>query len=296
MKDLISNSEGKNIVTWVSPEWLADHLDDPSLTVIDCRQQSHAYINEHVPGAIYLHEGLLRMHIGRSPVQWIPAGAAHVLFTTLGIEQDSPVVVYSECALPKLSSPTISDGLEQALVAYTLVRFGCRKVMLLDGGLANWRSGNHPVTGEPGITRPSATTIDIQVGFLIGYDECRKMKDEADVILLDTRPPAMYEGQGPWPKPGHIPGAVNLPANWLLDDHNPTLLKQEEEIRGILSSCGITPEKTVICSCGTGRSATAVFLILKYFLGYPDVLMYEAGFTGWLKDPDNPVITGKSPR
>jgi thiosulfate/3-mercaptopyruvate sulfurtransferase len=168
--------------------------------------------------------------------------------------------------------------------------------MLLDGGLANWRSGNHPVTGEPGITRPSATTIDIQVGFLIGYDECRKMKDEADVILLDTRPPAMYEGQGPWPKPGHIPGAVNLPANWLLDDHNPTLLKQEEEIRGILSSCGITPEKTVICSCGTGRSATAVFLILKYFLGYPDVLMYEAGFTGWLKDPDNPVITGKSPR
>jgi thiosulfate/3-mercaptopyruvate sulfurtransferase len=296
MKDLISNSEGKNIVTWVSPEWLADHLDDPSLTVIDCRQQSHAYIHEHVPGAIYLHEGLLRMHIGRSPVQWIPAGAAHVLFTTLGIEQDSPVVVYSECALPKLSSPTISDGLEQALVAYTLVRFGCRKVMLLDGGLANWRSGNHPVTGEPGITRPSATTIDIQVGFLIGYDECRKMKDEADVILLDTRPPAMYEGQGPWPKPGHIPGAVNLPANWLLDDHNPTLLKQEEEIRGILSSCGITPEKTVICSCGTGRSATAVFLILKYFLGYPDVLMYEAGFTGWLKDPDNPVITGKSPR
>jgi thiosulfate/3-mercaptopyruvate sulfurtransferase len=296
MKDLISNSEGKNIVTWVSPEWLADHLDDPSLTVIDCRQQSHAYINEHVPGAIYLHEGLLRMHIGRSPVQWIPAGAAHVLFTTLGIEQDSPVVVYSECALPKLSSPTISDGLEQALVAYTLVRFGCRKVMLLDGGLANWRSGNHPVTGEPGITRPSATTIDIQVGFLIGYDECRKMKDEADVILLDTRPSALYEGQGPWPKPGHIPGAVNLPANWLLDDHNPTLLKQEEEIRGILSSCGITPEKTVICSCGTGRSATAVFLILKYFLGYPDVLMYEAGFTGWLKDPDNPVITGKSPR
>jgi thiosulfate/3-mercaptopyruvate sulfurtransferase len=168
--------------------------------------------------------------------------------------------------------------------------------MLLNGGLTEWRSGNHPVTTEPGSTRPSACTIDVEVGFLIGYEECRKMKDEAEVILLDTRPPALFEGQGPWQKPGHIPGAVNLPATRLLDGHNPTLLKQEEEIRAILSSCGITPDKTVICSCGTGRLATAVFLILKYFLGYPDVLMYEAGFTGWSSDPDNPVVNGKRPR
>jgi thiosulfate/3-mercaptopyruvate sulfurtransferase len=296
MKDLISEGEGKNVVSWVSPQWLADHLDDPGLTIIDCRQQSHAYIHEHIPGAIYLHEALLRMHIGPSPVQWIPAEAAEVLFTNLGLEQDHPVVVYSECTLPKVSAAAISDGLEQALVAYTLARFGCRRVMLLDGGLTGWRSGLYPITGSPGITRPSACTIDVQVGFLIGNEECRKMKDEADVILLDTRPSALYEGQGPWPKPGHIPGAVNLPATRLLNDHNPTLLKQEEEIRRILNSCGITPEKTVICSCGTGRSATAVFLILKYFLGYPDVLMYEAGFTGWSSETDNPVVTGKSPR
>jgi thiosulfate/3-mercaptopyruvate sulfurtransferase len=119
MKDLIANSEGKNIVSWVSPEWLADHLDDPRLTVIDCRQQSHAYIHEHIPGAIYVHEGLLRMHIGRSPVQWIPAEAAQVLFANLGIEQDHPVVVYSEGTLPKLSAAALSDGLEQTFLAYT---------------------------------------------------------------------------------------------------------------------------------------------------------------------------------
>jgi thiosulfate/3-mercaptopyruvate sulfurtransferase len=296
MIDLISNMPGNMVVTWVTPEWLGDHLDDPELTIIDCRQQSHAYIHEHIPGSIYVHEGLLRMHIGRSPVQWIPAEGAQVLFSTLGIEQDRPIVVYSECTLPKLPSTSISDGLEQALVAYTLARFGCRNVMLLDGGLAAWRSGNHPVTDVMGTALPSACTIDVQVDFLIGYDECRKIKDEADVILLDTRPSALYEGQGPWSKPGHIPGAVNLPAARLLDDHNPTLLKTAEEIRDILFSCDITPEKTIICSCGTGRSATAVFLILKYFLGYPDVLMYEAGFTGWTSIPKNPVVTGKRPR
>ncbi len=80
-----------------------------------------------------------------------------------------------------------------------------------------------------------------------------------------------------------------------MHDHNSTLLKPEDEIRGILSSCGITPEKTIICSSGTGRSATAVFLILRYFLGYPDVFIYEAGFTEWASYPENPVVTGKYP-
>ncbi len=224
------------------------------------------------------------------------AEAAQVLFTTLGIEQDRPVVVYSEYTPPGLSSAAGSDGLEQMLVAYTLARFGCRNIKLLDGGLAKWRSGNRPLASRPGTTRPSACTVDIQVDFLIGYDECRKLKDEPEVILLDTRPSALYAGNGPWPRPGHIPGAVNLPATWLLDDINPTLLKKEEEIRSILTRYGITPEKTIICSCGTGRSATAVFLVLRYFLGYPDVLIYEAGFTGWTSGPDNPVVTGKSPR
>ncbi|MCU0631247.1 MAG: sulfurtransferase, partial [Methanoregulaceae archaeon] len=279
MNDRVPEEQEKNIVSWVTPEWLADHLDEPGLTIIDCRKESHAYIHEHIPGAVYVHEAMLRMHIGRSPLQWIPAEAAQVLFANLGIEQDKPVVVYSECTIPNVSSATMSDGLEQALVAYTLARFGCRNVMLLDGGLAGWRSGRYPVTDSPGITRASAFTVDVQVDFLIGYDECKKIKDNDGIILLDTRPQNLYEGQGPWSRPGHIPGAVNLPVTWLLTDHNPTLLKPDKEIRRILASSGITPEKTVICSCGTGRLATAVFLILKYFLIYPDVLMYEAGFT-----------------
>ena len=286
----------RRTVSWVSPEWLEDHLTDPSITLIDCRQQSHAYIHEHIPGAIYLHEGLLRMHIGRSPVQWISPEAAQVLFSTLGIELDSPVVVYSECVPSGSVSAPGGDGLEQALVAYTLARFGCRKVMLLDGGLRRWRSENHSLSNDAGTTRPSACNVDVQIDFLIGYEECARIKDEEDVVLLDTRPISLYMGQGPWAKPGHIPGAVSLPAQWLMEEDNATLLKPEEEIRGILNSCGITPEKTIICSCGTGRSATAVFIVLKYFLGYPDVLIYEAGFTEWSSVPDNPVVTGKMPR
>jgi thiosulfate/3-mercaptopyruvate sulfurtransferase len=296
MNELFSGSPDNRVVTWVSSECLEDHLDATPLVIVDCRQQTHAYFQDHIPGAIHLHEELLRMHIGKSPVQWISPVAAEVLFSTLGFEQDYPVVIYSESKPQSPASSVTSDGLEQSLVAYSLVRFGCRRVMILDGGFSKWKGENRPLTKDPGVSQPSSFTVDMQIDFLAGYDNCITLKDEPDYILLDTRPASWYVGQGPWMKPGHIPGAVSLPATRLMDDKNSTLLKTEEEIRNILSACGATPEKTIICSCGTGRSATAVFLILKFFLGYPDVLMYEGGFTEWSSYPDNPVVTGKTPR
>jgi thiosulfate/3-mercaptopyruvate sulfurtransferase len=296
MREIISGNPDTRAVTWVTSEWLADNLDDSALTIVDCRQNSHSYFQEHIPGAIHLHEGLLRMHIGKFPVKWISPEVAEVLFSTLGIEQDRPVVVYSGTRPLTTFSTATGDGLEQTLVAYSLARFGCRKVMVLDGGLAKWKAENRKLTQDFGTSRLSPFTVDVQIDFLIGYEECIRLKDDPDALLLDTRPLSMYEGQGPWMKPGHIPGAVNLPATRVMDDKNSTLLKSEEEIREILFSYGITPDKTVICSCGTGRSATAIFLILKYYLGYPDILMYEGGFTEWSSYPDNPVVTGKYPR
>jgi len=286
----------RRTVHWISTEWLADHLDDQKILIIDCRRNYHAYIHDHIPGSIHLNEGLLRMHIGKFPVRWISPETAQIVLSTIGIEQDRPVVVYSDTASLATSPQTGDDGLEQTFVAYSLARFGCRNVMILDGGLLKWKSEKRPVVNDPGIACPSAFTVDVQIDFLIGYDACTRLKDEPDVVLLDTRPSSLYEGQGPWPKPGHIPGAVNMPSALVMDSDNTTRLKPEEEIRRLLFSAGITPDKTVICSCGTGRTATAVFLVLKYFLGYPDVLMYEAGFTEWSSIPDNPVVTGRNPR
>jgi thiosulfate/3-mercaptopyruvate sulfurtransferase len=106
----------------------------------------------------------------------------------------------------------------------------------------------------------------------------------------------MYEGQGPWMKPGHIPGAINLPWATLMDDKNKRLLKPDEEIKALLDACGIEPYKTIICSCGTGREATNEFLLFKWYLGYPVVRIYEGSFTEWSSYPENPTVTGKNPR
>ena len=296
MKEAEPAKPDNGVISWVSSEWLEEHLDKIPPVIIDCRQQTHAYFHEHIPGAIYVHEGLLRMHIGKNPFQWISPLAAEILFSNLGFEQDHPIVIYSDSKTQSASSDITSDGLEQSLVAYSLARFGCRNVLILDGGFSKWKGEARPLTQDPGLSRPSSFMVDMRIDFLAGYEACVSLKDNPDTILLDTRPATWYEGQGPWIKPGHIPGAVNLPATRFLDEKNSTLLKTEDEIRQILLLCGATPEKTIICSSSTGRAATVVFLILKFFLGYPDVLMYEGGFSEWSSYPYNPVVTGKSPR
>ena len=284
------------MIKWISPEWLEAHLKDPGLIIIDCRQNSHTFFTDHIPGAIHLHESLLRMHVGRIPVRWIPPELAQALFRTLGLEQDSPIVIYSESRQKNLPATVAGDGLEAGFVAYSLVRFGCRRVMILDGGLGQWRAECRPLAQDFGVTSPSGFTVEIPADLFIGYEECVRIKDDPDVILLDTRPTAWYEGPGPWKKPGHIPGAVNLPAQHLMEPDNTTLLKPAGEIRTILDGLGITPEKTIICSCGTGRTASSVFLILKWYLGYPDVVMFEGGFTEWVSHTENMTVTGKRSR
>jgi thiosulfate/3-mercaptopyruvate sulfurtransferase len=109
----------------------------------------------------------------------------------------------------------------------------------------------------------------VQQDFYLDFEESKAVKGRDDVMLLDARPPNFYEGQGPWIKAGHIPGAINLPWASLMDDNNKSLLKSEEEISKILADHGVTPDKTIICSCGTGREATNEFLLFKYYLGFP---------------------------
>jgi thiosulfate/3-mercaptopyruvate sulfurtransferase len=73
-------------------------------------------------------------------------------------------------------------------------------------------------------------------------------------------------------------------------------LRPESEIRAMAAGKDITPDKTVICSCGTGREATNEFILFKWFLGFPNVVLYEGAFTEWTAHPENPIVTGKDPR
>lgn len=158
-----------------------------------------------------------------------------------------------------------------------------------------WKDEGRELTKEFPNVEESSFKVEVRENYCANMEDVKKMKDKEDVVLLDARPSAMYEGQAIWPKPGHIPGAINLPWKSLMVEDNPKLLKAEDELREILKENGVSNDKTVICSCGTGREATNEFILLKWYFGLPKVKIYEGSFTEWSSYPDNPIVTGKNP-
>jgi len=283
---------GEGKIKWVSTEWLEDNLSKEDLHILDCQPNTHDYFVEHIPGAVFMSEGLLRVPLKGLPAQYIPAKAAQINFRRVGLNADIPVVVYTG----KGEFKGWGDGLEQTMMAYSLARFGHNNIYVLDGGLEKWKSeGRKLVKGFP-VVDESKFKAKVQKDYFLDYNEFRNLKDNDDVILLDARPAAVYEGQGPWMKPGHIPGAVNLPWAGLMDKDNKRLFKPDKEIQSTLESKNITRDKLIICSCGTGREATHEFILFKWYLGFPRVKIYEGSFTEWSSYPENPTVTGKNPR
>ena len=295
MDATVSTIPGEGPVRWVSPAWLADHLDD-RLLIIDCQPDVHEYVSGHVPGAVYLNDHLFRTHLGTLPTSWIDREPAAWLLRQIGLEADVPVVVYTGSPTITACRAHVGDGLEQPMVAYSLLRYGHGDVRILDGGLDAWRREGLPVTREYTAARASVYGPHVRDALFVDYDEFVELMGRPDTVVLDARPPDKYSGQGPWLKPGHIPGAVSLPWKALMGAENSRKLRPHGEIRAAAEAAGATPDRTVVCSCGTGREATNEFLIFRYLLGYPKVRLYEGSFTDWVSRPGNPTVTGPDPR
>ena len=282
---------GDGVVKWVSTQWLNDHQDDAHLKIIDTQPNVHDYIQEHIPRAVYMNEGLLRISFHGQPAFFVPADSIQSVFRRVGLVANDTIVVYSGIGVYK----GWGDGLEQTMVAYSLARFGCNHVYLLDGGLDKWKMEKRTHTKEFPQTEDSDFTVNTRRDYWVDYKEFLQLKDQNDTVVFDARPRALYEGQGPWIKAGHIPGAHSLPWASLMDDSNKTLLTSDEELHEILAKKDVTQKKLVLIYCGTGREATNEFLFFKWYMKYPRVKIYEGSFTEWVSNPQNPTVTDKFP-
>ncbi len=284
--------KGKCRIKWVSTEWLQDHLDDKKMMIVDVQPNIHDYIQEHIPGSVYMEEGCLRTFFKRRAGVWAAPEQIESAFGRLGIKPELPVVVYTGEGQYK----HWGDGLEQTMAAYSLVRYGHDNVMILDGGIDKWRNEKREVTKVQPERNESDFLAEVRDEYFMQYQELLDVKDNDDVVLLDARPPATYEGWGPWIKPGHIPGAIGFPWRKLMADDNPRQLKPDNVLMDMIENAGITKDKLVICSCGTGREATNEFNLFKFYLQYPRVKLHEGGFLEWTSYPENETVTGKNPR
>ncbi len=113
------------------------------------------------------------------------------------------------------------------MAAYSLARYGHDNVMILDGGIDKWRNEKREVTKVMPERNESDFLVEVRDEYFMEYEELKRVKDNDDVVLLDARPSATYEGWGPWIKPGHIPGH-GFPWRKLMADDNPRQLKPDD--------------------------------------------------------------------
>ena len=285
--DIPARAGNDTPVSIVDTEWLAARIGSDDVHIVDSQPDVHDYFTEHIPGAYYLNDKALRVPRNGLPAAYIPDDAMRQILGRVGIDGRTTTVVYTAAGV----FSGYGDGLEQTMLAYTFARFGHEDVRILDGGLQKWKEEGKPLSQDYPRGETVDFALDVRSEYVIEFDELVDIKDRDDVLLLDNRPPGIYKGKGPWPKQGHIPGAVNLPWRDLMSDENSRLLKPDGDLHAIAERVGASPDKTVICSCGTAREATAAFMFFKWYLGYPKVRVYEGSFTEWVHR-DQPTVRG----
>jgi thiosulfate/3-mercaptopyruvate sulfurtransferase len=274
---------------FVSADWLAAHLAEPGLVVLDAswylavsgRDAKREYAAAHIPGARFFDLDAFSATDTPLPHMLPAAAALDDQFGRLGISNDSRVVVYDG------SGANMSAGR-----AWWMLRTaGHRAVSVLDGGMRRWQAEGRPVSDRAG-SWPA-------VSFTSRLDR-HAVRDRADVEgviarggaqLVDMRSPGRFSGRDPEPRAGlssgHMAGAVNLPFNTLVDSDG--LALRGEALARRLADAGVDPARPLIATCGSGVSACTLLLALDLLGAGAVGSLYDGSWTEWATS-GNPVM------
>lgn len=271
----------------VSTQWLAEHLGEPDLVVIDCswhmpasgRSGRDEYLEAHIPGARYLDIDELSDRDNPAPHMLPSASDFGAAMEYLGVGRDDRLVVYDNSSIR-----TASRGW------FMLRHFGARSVSILDGGLQKWvAEGRATQSGMPQ-PRQASFSVEEQRSEVVTKQQ---ILAGASCALVDARGKARFEGTEPEPRAGiasgHIPGARNLPFGLLYDDQG--CLKPRDELKHLFEQAGVDPCKPFVASCGSGVTATSL-IFAAHLLGCEGGRLYDGSWTEWGADPATPKARG----
>ncbi len=280
---LISPAEAKALIE------NADPAKRP--VVLDTRGGYKDYFRGHLPTAHHLNFDTLRGTDAGVPVQYLPDDLTAALLVRAGVDKDRLHLVYATGdTLPN------DEILSATMVAYVLEKFGVTDIRIVDGGLKGWvEAGLEPVReyhGNPAGSLPEKRKPEIAADI----DDVLAAKGKDDVVLVDARPHNEFIGDDDvWLRKGHIPGAIGFHWAKLMDMENTHQFRPVAEVKAELEAAGITPDKTIICYCGTSREGSLVRFYLTHLAGYPKVTLYEGAWKEyvWIRDQSLPAETGE---
>ncbi len=256
------------MVDVVSMDWLADHLDDDGVVVVDVRDGWEYEGIGHVPGAVNVPFDSFRSSEG--DVGMLPGEERWTdLLSEAGVSPDDRLVAYDD-----------EHGVFAARFLVTAELYGHRDLSLLDGDFSAWTRGRETESGAPDATPTEYEVSRPEETPLVDFEAVRDALD-SDAVVVDTREAWEFEE-------GHLPGAVNLDWRELVDEETRGL-RPREELTETLEAHGIAPDRRVVLYCNTARRISHTYVVLRH-LGYEDVAFYEGSLTEW-EERGGPVET-----
>jgi len=271
----------------VSTEWLAAHLGEADLAIVDSswfmhgtgRDAAAEFRDAHIPGARFLDIDAVSDRSASSPHMLPSAAEFASAMERLGIGSGDGIVVYD-------NSP-----LRSAARGWFMFRhFGAEQAAILDGGLQKWIAQGRPTeSGEP-VPRSARWTAEIRRNDVV---DKAGLLGPAAPLVLDARGKGRFEGTEPEPRPGlatgHIPGARNLPYATLYNADG--TLRPVAALRRLFDEAGISPEQPFAASCGTGVTANSL-IFAAHLIGNDDTRLYDGSWAEWGADPAAPKAVG----
>ena len=271
----------------VSTEWLATHLGQPDLAIVDSslfmhgtgRDAAAEFHDAHIPSARFLDIDAVSDPSATSPHMLPSAQEFARAMEKLGVGSEDRIVVYD-------NSPLRSA----ARGWFTFRHFGAGQVAILDGGFQKWTAEGRPTESGEATPRQASWTAKELSGDVI---------DKAELLgcgapqVFDARGKSRFEGTEPEPRPGlasgHIPGARNLPFGSLYNEDG--TFRPAKELRRLFDDAGMAPDAPFAASCGSGVTACSL-IFAAHMLGGDTARLYDGSWTEWGADPSTPKATG----
>jgi len=275
----------------VSTDWLAARLDAPDIRLVDGsfylpaqkRDPRKEFDHQHIPGAVFFDIDEIADTTSALPHMLPSPEKFSARVRKLGLGDGNKIVIYD--TTPMLGATR---------VWWMFRAMGHKDVAVLDGGLPKWMKEGHPVTDDPTPPRERHFTARLDNTLVRSLDDVKSLLDSKREQVVDARAANRFRGEAPEPRAGlrsgHMPGALNLPYNDLLDAKTGTMLPAAE-LKARIKTAGIDPARKVTASCGSGVTACVVGLAL-YLTGAPEAAIYDGSWTEWGGRADTPIVTG----
>jgi thiosulfate/3-mercaptopyruvate sulfurtransferase len=274
----------------VSTDFLAAHLADPALTLLDASFKlpgvtptaAEDYARAHIPGAVFFDIDAVADHANPLPHMLPRPDEFARIVGRLGVGDGQKVVIYD------------TSGTAATRAWWMLRTMGHADVAVLDGGLRTWRAEGRPLTAE--LPKPVERRFTPRFAPALVRDKAQLLVNlgQKSEQVVDARSAPRFAGSAPEPRPGlragHIPGAVNLPWEELSDPKTGVMLPPAA-LDARLRKAGLAPQQPVVASCGSGVSACVVAFAM-HLAGWPDAAVYDGSWSEWGMEGDTPIATG----